>query len=104
MVLQRTYFRLTGLMSLDVATPLPYTWFTDERQELYMAGISYRYGNDLDQDHVIELYVKSTLGERRPVHERRTMQAMLDRAYLGVDAWDGERLVRIACTLSDVPV
>ncbi len=64
-------------------------------------GIRYRYSNDLDLDQVIELYVKSTMGERRPVHERQTMQAMLDHANLVVTAWDGERLVGIARTLTD---
>jgi hypothetical protein len=32
--------------------------------------IAYRTGNDLDLDAVIDLYVDSTLGERRPVSER----------------------------------
>jgi GNAT superfamily N-acetyltransferase len=66
-----------------------------------MADISYRYGNDLDLDQVIELYVASTLGERRPVHDRPTMQAMLEYANLVVSAWDGDRLVGIARTLTD---
>jgi GNAT superfamily N-acetyltransferase len=66
-----------------------------------MTGISYRVGNDLDLDQMIELYVKSTLGERRPVQNRATMQAMLEHANLVVSAWDGERLVGIARTLTD---
>ena len=35
--------------------------------------ISYRTGNDLDLDKVIELYRASTLGERRPVDEKDRM-------------------------------
>lgn len=66
-----------------------------------MGDISYRYGNNLDLDQVIELYVKSTLGERRPVDNRATMQAMLGHANLVVTAWDGDRLVGIARTLTD---
>ena len=63
--------------------------------------ISYRVGNDLDLDAVIALYRDSTLGERRPVDDRKRMRAMLARANLVVTAWDGARLVGIARSLSD---
>jgi len=63
--------------------------------------IDYRYGNDLDLDRVIELYRASTLGERRPVDDRQAMNAMLQYANLVVSAWDGEKLVGIARTLTD---
>jgi ribosomal protein S18 acetylase RimI-like enzyme len=58
-------------------------------------------GNQLDLDQVIELYRASTLGERRPVDDRATMQKMLENANLVVTAWDGERLVGISRSLSD---
>ena len=63
--------------------------------------ISYRTGNDLNLDRVIELYVASTLGARRPVDDRERMAAMLAKANLIVTAWDGELLVGIARALSD---
>ena len=63
--------------------------------------ISYRTGNDLDLDAVIELYRASTLGERRPVDDRGRMAAMLRYANLVVTAWEGELLVGIARSLSD---
>jgi ribosomal protein S18 acetylase RimI-like enzyme len=63
--------------------------------------LDYRIGNDLDLDVVIGLYRASTLGERRPVDDRARMRAMLDHANLVVTAWDGERLVGIARSLSD---
>jgi len=63
--------------------------------------IHYRTGNDLDLDEVIEVYVESTLGERRPVADRERMGAMLREANLVVSAWDGERLVGIARSMSD---
>jgi predicted N-acetyltransferase YhbS len=63
--------------------------------------ISYRTGNDLDLDAVIELYVDSTLGERRPVSDRRRMQRMLEHANLVVTAWDGARMVGISRSLTD---
>jgi GNAT superfamily N-acetyltransferase len=66
-----------------------------------MNSIRYQYGNDLDLDQVIELYNASTLGERRPVDDRRVMSDMLRHANLVVTAWDGDLLVGIARTLTD---
>jgi GNAT superfamily N-acetyltransferase len=63
--------------------------------------ISYRSGNDLDLDAVIDVYRDSTLGERRPVDDREVMGRMLAGANLVVSAWDAERLVGIARSLSD---
>ena len=62
---------------------------------------SYRVGNDLDIAQVIDLYVASTLGERRPVDDRERMSAMLANADLVVTAWDGPLLVGIARSLTD---
>jgi predicted N-acetyltransferase YhbS len=63
--------------------------------------IEYRTGNDLDTDQVIELYVASTLGERRPVGDRARMAGMLREANLVITAWDGDVLVGIARSMSD---
>ena len=63
--------------------------------------ISYRTGNDLDLDAVIDVYRDSTLGERRPVDDREVMGKMLAAANLVVSAWDGDRLVGISRSLSD---
>lgn len=63
--------------------------------------ITYRLGNDLDLDAVIELYRASTLGERRPVDDRPRMAAMLAHANLVVSAWEGSLLVGLARSLSD---
>ena len=63
--------------------------------------ITYRRGNDLDLASVIELYRASTLGERRPVEDSERMRLMLANANLVVTAWDGERLVGIARSVSD---
>jgi predicted N-acetyltransferase YhbS len=63
--------------------------------------ITYRIGNDLDLDTVIELYRASTLGERRPVDNHERMKLMLQNANLVVTAWDGEQLVGIARSVSD---
>lgn len=66
-----------------------------------MTAISYRTGNDLDLDTVIELYRASTLGERRPVEDRERMAAMLRHANLVITAWDGDRLAGISRALTD---
>lgn len=63
--------------------------------------ITYRQGNDLDLDAMIELYHASTLGERRPSDDRSRMSEMLKQANLVVTAWDGELLVGISRALSD---
>ena len=66
-----------------------------------MNTIEYRVGNDLDLDQVIELYWASTLGLRRPVDDRATMQDMLRHANLVVTVWLGAELVGISRSLTD---
>jgi predicted N-acetyltransferase YhbS len=63
--------------------------------------ISYRTGNDLDLDTVIELYRASTLGERRPIDDRGRVNAMLRNANLVLTAWHDELLVGISRALTD---
>jgi len=63
--------------------------------------INYRLGNDIDLDEVIELYVDSTLGERRPVAERERMMRMLAEADLVVTAWDDDLMVGISRSVTD---
>jgi GNAT superfamily N-acetyltransferase len=63
--------------------------------------ITYRTGGELELDEVIELYHASTLGERRPAHDRQRMAAMLRHANLIVTAWEESLLVGIARSLSD---
>ena len=63
--------------------------------------ISYRTGNVLDLDEVIELYRASTLGQRRPIDDRARMELMLRNANLVITAWDQDLLVGISRSLSD---
>jgi len=63
--------------------------------------ITYRTGNDIDLDEMIELYVDSTLGERRPVGERERMGRMLEEANLVITAWDGTLMVGISRSVTD---
>ena len=63
--------------------------------------ITYRTGNDIDLDDMIELYVDSTLGERRPVGERERMARMLEEADFVITAWDVDLMVGISRCVSD---
>lgn len=49
-------------------------------------NITFQTGNQLDIDQVIELYIASTLGERRPVDDHACMLEMLAKANLVVTA------------------
>jgi ribosomal protein S18 acetylase RimI-like enzyme len=66
-----------------------------------MSAITYRTGGELDLDQMIELYVASTLGARRPVDDHAVMADMLRHANLIVTAWDGELLVGVSRSLTD---
>lgn len=63
--------------------------------------IEYRTGNNLDIDQVIEMYVASTLGERRPVGERERMAEMVRHANLVITAWQGDLLLGISRCMTD---
>jgi len=49
----------------------------------------------------IELYKRSTLGERRPVDRPDIFEGMLNNSDLTITAWHGERLVGISRSLTD---
>jgi len=56
---------------------------------------------DLDVDLAYDLYVASTLGERRPVEDRERFIAMIRNANLTITAWDGDLLVGISRCVTD---
>jgi len=45
--------------------------------------------------------IRSTLGERRPIHHRHAFENMLKHANLIVSAWDQDKLVGISRSLTD---
>jgi predicted N-acetyltransferase YhbS len=63
--------------------------------------IDYRDNASITAKQAIDLYKRSTLGERRPVHNVQTFEAMLKNANLTITAWDGEKLVGISRSLTD---
>ena len=63
--------------------------------------IEYRVTPDLDLDVAIELYVASTLGERRPVDDHARMAEMFRHANIVITAWAGALLVGISRSVTD---
>jgi predicted N-acetyltransferase YhbS len=63
--------------------------------------IIYRDNAKVTADQAIDLYVRSTLGERRPINNVETFKAMLENANLTITAWDGQKLVGISRSLTD---
>lgn len=63
--------------------------------------IEYRDNASITAEQAIDLYTRSTLGERRPINNVATFDAMLKNANLTITAWDGEKLVGISRSLTD---
>ncbi len=63
--------------------------------------IQYRNDAGFTVEQMIDLYHRSTLGERRPVHRPDIFSKMKDNADVTVTAWAEEHLVGIARTLTD---
>jgi predicted N-acetyltransferase YhbS len=66
-----------------------------------MKMIEYRDDAIITAQQAIDLYKRSTLGERRPIHNVQTFEAMIKNANLTITAWDGEVLVGISRSLTD---
>ena len=63
--------------------------------------IEYYDNATLTPEEAIDLYIRSTLGERRPIHNVQTFEAMLKNANLTITAWDNDKLVGISRSLTD---
>ena len=63
--------------------------------------IEYKVNAPVSADQFIELLRDSTLAGRRPVEDRVCMAGMVNNSNLMVSAWDGERLVGIARSMTD---
>lgn len=63
--------------------------------------IEYRDNAVISAEQAIDLYARSTLGERRPIHHVETFEAMLKNANLTITAWDAKKLVGISRSLTD---
>ena len=69
----------------------------------YIEGMRFEYkiNTPLSVDQFIELLDVSDLAERRPVEDRECMQGMVSNSNLMVSAWDGEKLIGIARSMTD---
>ena len=63
--------------------------------------IAYRDDAKITVEVAIDLYKRSTLGERRPIDRPDIFEGMLNNANLIITAWHGERLVGISRSLTD---
>lgn len=64
-------------------------------------NIIYRDDALFTVDQVIELYKKSTLGERRPVDRPDIFLGMIANADIIISAWHHEKLIGISRALTD---
>ena len=64
-------------------------------------NIRYETSRQISAEEFIDLLKRSTLAERRPVDDPKCIQAMLQHANLLCTAWDGEKLVGIARSVTD---
>lgn len=63
--------------------------------------IAYYTDRNLTDPQFIDLLVRSTLGERRPIDDAATIAGMLANADLLITAWDGDTPVGVARSVTD---
>jgi GNAT superfamily N-acetyltransferase len=64
-------------------------------------SIHYENSRVISEDEFVDLLKRSTLSERRPVDDPKCIKAMLAHANLLCTAWDGEKLVGVARSVTD---
>jgi N-acetylglutamate synthase-like GNAT family acetyltransferase len=64
-------------------------------------GITYCSDAPITVDDFIGVLKRSTLDERRPVHDRERMQKMLDHANVIITAWSDHQLIGVSRALTD---
>ncbi len=64
-------------------------------------SIDYKINAPVSTEQFICLLRESTLGERRPIDDRECMDGMVKNSNLVVTAWDGEKLIGIARSMTD---
>jgi predicted N-acetyltransferase YhbS len=63
--------------------------------------IQFLTNKKITADEFIDVLNRSTLGERRPVDDLECIKGMLEHADLTLTAWDGEKLVGVARSVTD---
>jgi predicted N-acetyltransferase YhbS len=64
-------------------------------------GIRYENERQISAAEFVDVLVRSTLAERRPVDNLPVIEAMLRHADILCTAWDGEKLVGVARSVTD---
>ena len=65
------------------------------------AALDYRVNAPITADQFIDVLERSTLAQRRPVHDRAAIEAMVKHGNLCVTAWKGPTLIGVARSLTD---
>jgi GNAT superfamily N-acetyltransferase len=63
--------------------------------------IEYKINKPITTNQFIELLDNSTLGERRPTDDKPCMAGMISNSNLTVSAWENEKLIGIARSVTD---
>lgn len=63
--------------------------------------IQYEHSRKISRGDFVDLLERSTLAERRPVDNAKCIDAMLQHGNLICTAWDGEKLVGVARSVTD---
>ena len=64
-------------------------------------NIQYEYTRVIGEAEFVDLLKRSTLAQRRPVDDPKSIKAMIEHADLLCTAWDGEKLVGVARSVTD---
>ena len=64
-------------------------------------NITYSSNIQISPDEAIDLYIRSTLSERRPINNYRAFENMYKHANLIISAWHDEKLVGVSRTFTD---
>jgi GNAT superfamily N-acetyltransferase len=65
------------------------------------SALKYRVDAPITADQFIDVLERSTLAQRRPVHDRAAIEAMVKHGNLCVTAWKGATLIGVARSLTD---
>ncbi|WP_430462352.1 GNAT family N-acetyltransferase [Thalassolituus sp. LLYu03] len=66
-----------------------------------MTSLRYAVQEAISGDQFLELLSNTSLGPRRPLHDKACIEAMAANGNLLVTAWDGEQLVGVARSMTD---
>jgi len=66
-----------------------------------MGKIELKVNKKISVDDFCHLLTRSTLAERRPINDTECIRGMLENSNLLISAWDGNKLVGIARSMTD---